>query len=436
MAADTPPTRTASPPDPAPPPLLRQRNFLSLFGGQLISISGERLTYLAILGLLAENTAHFQGAARSSLLLWLQGNVMLLPVLFFAPFTGPWVDRWNLKRVMVISDALRAVLVALMPILYGATHAVGWVYLLVFLLFTCNVFFLPAKSAITPEIVPRSQLLLANALLAGAGVAGTAAGFVGSWIVDHLGWSPALYLNAVTYLVSVVSLLLIAYRPVPHGAPPPPVSLRAYTHEVAEGWRLVRGNIRMGIALTALGAVWVGGGFLHVAGNQHIARAAGMLAGSERVGGLMAVLAIGSAFGTWWVNTRGRSVPRHVLLGLGLVLSAAGLVAFAVSSRYAVFAGASLLVGLGAAPAFVLPETMLQEGTEPGQRGRIFSARDFLMRLVLLVGQSVAALAVPLVGITGTLLIAATLMAGVGALAFAMGHRADRDDAAASLAAR
>lgn len=423
MAADTPRTPT----DPAvPPPLLRQRNFLSLFGGQLISISGERLTYLAILGLLAENTAHFQGETRSSLLLWLQGNVMVLPVLLFAPFTGPWVDRWNLKRVMVVSDALRGVIVALIPIVYGATHAVGWVYLLVFLLFTCNVFFLPAKSAITPEIVPGSQLLLANALLAGAGVAGTAAGFVGSWIVDHFGWSPALYLNAVTYLVSVISLLLIVYRPASHGASPPPVSVGSYTHEVAEGWRLVRSNVRMVLALTALGAVWAGGGFLHVAGNQHIARAAGKLAGTERVGGLMAVLAIGSAFGTWWVNTQGRRVPRHVLLGVGLGLSAVGLVAFAVSTRYAVFAGASLLVGLGAAPAFVLPETMLQEGTAHGQRGRIFSARDFLMRLVLLGGQSVAALAVPLIGVTGTLLIAATMMAGVGALAFAIGRRADR----------
>src|SRR6185436_14178318 len=111
-----------TPIDPAaPPPLLRQRNFLSLFGGQLISISGERLTYLAILGLLAENTAHFQGETRSSLLLWLQGNVMVLPVLLFAPFTGPWVDRWNLKRVMVVSDALRGVIVALIPIVYGAT---------------------------------------------------------------------------------------------------------------------------------------------------------------------------------------------------------------------------------------------------------------------------------------------------------------------------
>ena len=48
------------------------------------------------------------GLARSLSVL---ANVMLAPVLLFAPFTGAWVDRWNLKRVMIVSDLLRAVLV-------------------------------------------------------------------------------------------------------------------------------------------------------------------------------------------------------------------------------------------------------------------------------------------------------------------------------------
>ena len=172
-----------------------------------------------------------------------------------------------------------------------------------------------------------------------------------------------------------------------------------------------------------LAAVWAGGGFLHVAGNQHIQRAAGAMAGMERLAVLMATVGIGSAFGTWWVNTRGRAHPRHLILGVGLVLAAAGLVGFAVSTRFAVFAGAALLVGLGAAPVFVLPETMLQEGTEPRQRGRVFSARDFLMRLMLLGGQTAAGIATPLIGTGATLLVAAGMIALVGVLAFVMGSR-------------
>jgi hypothetical protein len=66
---------------------------------------------------------------------------------------------------------------------------------------------------------------------------------------------------------------------------------------------------------------------------------------------------------------------------------------------------------------------MLQEGTEPRQRGRVFSARDFLMRLMLLGGQTVAGIATPLIGTGATLLLAAGMIALVGLLAFVMGSR-------------
>ncbi len=80
-------------------PLLAQRNFAALWWGQLISILGERLTYLALVGLLAEHTHHFRDP-RASLLLSLLANVMLAPVLLFSPFIGVWLDRSNLKRMM------------------------------------------------------------------------------------------------------------------------------------------------------------------------------------------------------------------------------------------------------------------------------------------------------------------------------------------------
>src|SRR5216117_3114190 len=147
-------------------------NFSALWWGQLVSILGERLTYLALVGLLAEHTGHFRDP-RSSLLLTLLANVMLAPVLAFAPFTGACVDRCNLKRVLVTSDLLRSVLVVLIPVVYGIGHLTAPVFALVFALFTCNVFFLPAKSAITPEIVAPDQLLAANALLSVAGIAST-----------------------------------------------------------------------------------------------------------------------------------------------------------------------------------------------------------------------------------------------------------------------
>ena len=108
----------------SPPPLLAQRDFASLWWGQLISMLGDRLNYLALFGLLLHHTSSFADATQSSILLGVLGNMMLLPVLLFAPFVGPWLDRWNLRRTLLASDLMRGVIVALIPFAYDATHHV------------------------------------------------------------------------------------------------------------------------------------------------------------------------------------------------------------------------------------------------------------------------------------------------------------------------
>jgi MFS family permease len=405
-----------------PAPLLLQRNFAALWSGQLVSILGDRLTYLALVGLLLQHSREFQDT-RSSLLLSALAIVMLAPVLLFSPFTGAWVDRWNLRRTLIVSDVIRAGLVFLVPTLYLFSHHTLPTFAIVFLMFTCNVFFLPAKSAITPEIVPPSQLLVANALLSGAGVAATAVGAVcGGWIVDHLGWAVAMRVDAATYLFSVLTLALIAYRPSSERKTPPNITWGTYLSEVREGMGSLRRSSRVGLALTALAAVWVGGGFLHVAGNQHIQRAASV-PGVERLGFLMAALGLGSGLGTWWVNGPGRRIPQPWLLGGGLLLVAVGLAAFAVSSRFAVFASAGFLVGLAAAPAFVLSETLIQEGTELHQRGRVFSMRDFLMRLLFLIAVTVAGAVTRSFGTEAALLLCAVMVATSGLVSIGWGRR-------------
>jgi MFS family permease len=376
---------------------------------------------VALVGLIAEHT-HQLADRDAPVLLAVLANVMAAPVILFAPFTGAWVDRWNLRRVLIVTDLLRAVLIALVPMLYALGHAMIVVYALVFALFTCNLFFLPAKSAMTPEIVAPERLLRANALLTLAGVLGTMVGApLAGWTVDHWGWPRVMAVNAATYLVSVVSLWRIAYRPHAHHAAAA-VSWGGYLREVGEGWRMVRASAPVGLALTALGAVWVGGAFLNAAGNPHIMRAASM-PGMARLGVLLPVLAAGSALGIWWVDVYGRAHRRAWLLGGGLLIVGAGLAVFALSHRFAVFVGAAFLVGVAAAPAYVLSETLLQEGTEPRQRGRVFSARDFVMRLLFVVGGTAAGLVTRAAGTRAALLVCAGVVAGAGVAALAWGRR-------------
>jgi len=406
---------------PSPRPLLLQRDFAALWWGQLISLWGDRLNYLALNGLVQQHTRDYHDPGQSSLMLSLHGTVSVLPVLLFAPFAGPWVDRWNLRRVLIVSDVMRALLVLSIPPIYAMTHHAAPVWSLVFVLFTCNVFFLPAKSALTPELVPKDQLLSANTLLALAGILGTVAGFaMGGWVVDHWGWPIALTMDGITYGVSVLSLGLIRYRSRPRSSSE--VTVGGYWHEIVEGLRVVRGSPAVGLGLTALGAVWLGGGFVQVAGIQHIQKVAS-IPGAERIAGLGGAFGLGAALATWWVNTRGRRLPRPLVLGVGMVLAGVWLVCLAVSRRYAVFAIASFLIGACVAPTFVLTETLVQEGTDVHQRGRVFSLRDFAMRLLLLVSLAVATLLTPLFGSEPTLIVAAVGIAAAGTLSIVWGRR-------------
>jgi len=100
-------------------------------------------------------------------------------------------------------------------------------------------------------------------------------------------------------------------------------------------------------------------------------------------------------------------------------------VCLAVSRRYAVFAIASFLIGACIAPAFVLTETLVQEGTDLRQRGRVFSLRDFTMRLFLLGSMALATVLTPLFGTTAALCTAAALMGGVGLVSMVTGRAAD-----------
>ncbi|HET6471160.1 MAG TPA: hypothetical protein VFG38_04925, partial [Pseudomonadales bacterium] len=128
---------------------------------------------------------------------------------------------------------------------------------------------------------------------------------------------------------------------------------------------------------------------------------------------------------------------RAYVLGAGLAFAGCALALFAMSRLFAVFVGAALLIGLFAAPALVLTETALQEGTDLAHRARVFSLRDFTMRLTLLVSVSLAAWAVAWTDTRATLLGCTVVLWVLGGCTIGLGRRAERAETTdAGLAAR
>src|SRR6185312_13497177 len=113
-----------------------------------------------------------------------------------------------------------------------------------------NAFFLPARSAILPELVPRESLIEANSLATLAGVIATIAGsFLAGALIERSGWRIGFALDALTYFISVAALAFI--RVEPRRKPPPPVAggpARIYValaRDVREGARIALASPRV-----------------------------------------------------------------------------------------------------------------------------------------------------------------------------------------------
>jgi MFS family permease len=376
-------------PDPAPgraadgdgARLLINRSFRALWIGQFVSILGDRLHYLALLALIVERAHDPLNPAPE---LALVPAASFLPTILFGPMAGALVDSWSLRRVLVASDFIRGCIVLLLipAAVWGGLPAA---LTAVFLLFAVNTFFLPARSAVVPEIVPGRDLVRANSLATLAGVAATIVGSaLGGILVERVGWRWGFAIDAATYFVSVA--FLAAVRPEPRAAKPAPPrrgeTYRALGRDVAEGARIAVSHRAVLGSLLALTSLWVAGGALHVAGTVLVVRRTeGFVSG---MGGILALLGFGMVAGTLLLAARGSRWPKRPLVSAGLAGTGAMIALFALVPVPVASAIAALAAGFCTALLLVTTESVVQSSVGREARGRVFALRDFITRFAVL----------------------------------------------------
>src|SRR5579863_10125490 len=212
-------------------PLRRNRDFMVLWASQVVSTVGTRVSSIAY-PLLVLAVTHSPAKAG------VVGFAQTLPFLLLYLPAGAFVDRWDLKRTMLVCDAGRAPALGSIAI----TAALGWLSLaqvIVVALAEGSLFVLfdLAEGAALPQLVAETQVPAAiaqnQAKTQGADVVGQPLGgvlFGAAWLLPFLA-------DAVSYLVSFVALLFIR-RPFQHPRARQPIRLKA---EIAEGlawvWR-------------------------------------------------------------------------------------------------------------------------------------------------------------------------------------------------------
>ncbi len=187
----------------ASPSLWHDRNFLTLWSGQALSQLGAQITELAIpvLAVLVLGAGEFEVGV-------LNAATMAAFLLIGLP-AGAWIDRMRKRHVMIVADAVRAIALAALPLLWWADALQMWHLIAVaFVMGVATLFFDVSNQSIVPSLVPARQIAEANGKLQSteqlANIAGPA---VGGWLIGLITAPVAILGTVLTYVVSLVALL-------------------------------------------------------------------------------------------------------------------------------------------------------------------------------------------------------------------------------------
>ena len=124
----------------------------------------------------------------------------MIPAVLLSIIAGVYVDRWNKKKILICAHIVRAVF--LLPFLISDLH-LGWIYFLTFSIAVATQFFIPAESAIIPQLVPKNLLISANAVFA--------FGIYGSTLIGYVFSGPVLlFFGKTNTIVFLIFLFLMS----------------------------------------------------------------------------------------------------------------------------------------------------------------------------------------------------------------------------------
>jgi MFS family permease len=224
-------------PEPVLGPLFASRDFRLLFAGRSVSLLGDGAFLVAM-------AWQAYTLSNSPTALSLLGIAMTVPLIALLLFGGVASDRYDRRRVMLLADVVRAVLLLVLGVLAVAGALRLWQMAAIIAVYGgAQAFFDPASDAILPEILPASQLGGANSLeqMARPLMLRLAGPALGGLLVAGLGSGGAFLLDGASFLFSAATLWAIAPR-VAAAAPSEPRS-RSAAGELRQAWAYVHRRV-------------------------------------------------------------------------------------------------------------------------------------------------------------------------------------------------
>jgi len=350
--------------------LRRNVPFRRLWCAQLVSGTGDWFYSVAIYDLLLQLTGSAQTVALAAVL-------QILPMFVVGPTAGAVNDRVSRRRVMLITDLLRAAVVLGM-LTVGTRDRIWILYMLLAFEVSTAAFFESARNAILPNVVSKEDIATANAVSATTwSVTVTAGAAIGGLAVAWFGRQTVFLLNSSSFLLSAWFIYRMHVRET-HVDP----DSRLRWHEIlgfgpiVEGFRYVARDLKLASLLTlkfGLGILGARLVLVSVIGSREFAvdgqTALGMslLLVFQGVGSLLGPLLVGPIVGGSRARMRWAILAGYVSAGLSYM---------AFSQVYSLgMAALTMVVGhAGGTLVWVYSTTLLHLSTEDRFRGRVFAA--------------------------------------------------------------
>lgn len=367
---------------------LKHKNFALLWVGGLISMTGNWMLMAALPFHVYSLTG--SALATSGILM-----AMVAPGIFFGSIAGIFVDRWDRKKIMVITSALQAITI-LGLLLVRSVEWLWVIYLTVFLESTLKNFFGPAEGALLPNLVGEEHLVPANSLNAlNDNLARIIGPSIGGMLLGTLGFQSVIWADVASYLIAMVLIILIRAE---NTAPVRDVSSERDS-KIHNPWRQMWAEWLSGLryiqhrrALTGLfiimGIALFGDAILSAILVVFVQQDLGFNA--IEFGWLMTARGLGGLLGGLFVGQFGRKFTLTQLISGGLLVSGASIYIMLTRPSLPIMMGVLILIGPALMAWLISLQTIGQKETEDAYRGRVFGAIGTTTTLIMFFGSAIA----------------------------------------------
>jgi len=400
--------------------VLKNVDFLNLWLGQVFSQLADKI-YLVLMIAIISNDFHRGDETISSWVSWIM-IAFTIPAILFGSLAGVYVDRWQKKSVLVISNLGRGILVFGIPFILvendlgDGLFSLPWKFWLLltitFFVSTLTQFFAPAEQSSIPLIVKKNNLLAANSLYTTTMMVMLIIGFaIGNPLLEIVSdWGRQFSFNygrellvGGGYTLAGIILMLVNTRE------------REQDRQTEENhvWLDIRdGLIYLGknnrvrnalFQLIILFSIFAALAVLAVSLAEKIPNME-----AEEFGYLLAAAGVGIAVGAAFVTNKGSSISHARFSFYGSMGMAIALVGLSFSTNSLALALLmTAIVGVFAALVGVPMQTTIQAETPPDMRGKVFGLQNNAVNIALSLPLALAGVAETFLGLQWVLIILA-----------------------------